>query len=92
MPDLQRTFSDFHLRAEAENQTQDSFSSSAGISLESVTVSDSSASKTETRFDLNYQTSIPIASLPVLTTFHFLSASGGLGYVDLIGSCPLFLV
>ena len=82
-PTLQRTLSDFQLRAELENQTLNYFPYSAGISLESVDVSDSSASTTETRFDLNYQTSFPIASLPVYTKLHFMSATGGLRFMDL---------
>ena len=82
-PDLQRTFSDFQLSAGLENQTVKYLPYSAGISLESLDISDSSASANETRFDLYYQTSFPIASLPVQTRFHFMSASGGLAFMDL---------
>ena len=83
IPDLQRTLSDFHLQTELENQTLNYFPYSAGISLESFSISDSSASKTETRLDLNYQTSFPIASLPVQAKLHFMSATGGLRFMDL---------
>ncbi|MGD0037480.1 MAG: hypothetical protein ABSC53_09335 [Bacteroidota bacterium] len=82
-PDIQRTLSDFQLQTELENQTSNYFPYLAGISLESFSISDSSASKTETRLDLNYQTSFPIASLPVQTKLHFMSATGGLGFMDL---------
>ncbi len=82
-PDLQRTLSDSHLQTELENQTLNYLPYSAGISLESFSISDSSASTTETRFDLNYQTSFPIASLPVQTKLHFMSATGGLRFMDL---------
>jgi hypothetical protein len=83
IPDLQRTLSDFHIQAEVENQAVSYFPYAAGISLESVAVSDSSSSKTETRFDVRYQTSFPIASVPVLTAVHVLTATGGLGFMDL---------
>jgi hypothetical protein len=82
-PNLQRTLSDFQLQAVLENQTINSFPYSAGISLESMDVSDSSASIKETRLDLNYQTSFPIASLPIRTNLHLMSATGGLGFMDL---------
>jgi hypothetical protein len=82
-PDLQRTLSDFHLQAQLENQTLNTFPYSAGISLESLDVLDSSALKTETRLDLNYETSFPIASLPIQTKLHFMSATGGVGFMDL---------
>jgi hypothetical protein len=82
-PNLQRTFSDFQLSAGLENQTLIYLPYSAGISLQSLDISDSSASANETRLDLNCQTSFPIASLPVQTKFHFMSASGGLAFMDL---------
>ena len=83
MPTLQRTLSDFQLLAGIENRTLNYFPYSAGISLESIAISDSSASTTETRFDLNYQTSFPIASFPLHTKLHFMSATGGLAFMDL---------
>ena len=43
---------------------------------------DSSVSKKETRLDLNYQTSFPIASLPIQTKLQFMSATGGLVFMD----------
>jgi hypothetical protein len=82
-PDLQRTFSDFQLSAGLENQTLSYLPFSAGISLESLDISDSSAAKNETRLDLNYLTSYSIASLPLQTKVHFMSASGGLAFMDL---------
>ena len=82
-PDLQRTFSDFQLSAGLENQTLEYLPYSAGISLESLDISDSSASANETRLDLNYQTSFSIASLPLQTKVHFMTASGGLAFMDL---------
>jgi len=82
-PDLQRTLSDFQLQAVAENQTLNSFPYSAGISLENVNISDSSSSKSETQFHLNYQTRFPIASLPITAAINGMSATGGLGFLDL---------
>lgn len=82
-PTLQRTLSNFQMRAGIENQTLNDFPYSAGISLVSMNISDSSASTTETRFDLNYQTSFPIASLPIYTKLNFISATGGLTFMDL---------
>jgi hypothetical protein len=83
VPNLQRTLSDFQLQAGLENQTLIDLPYSAGIILESFDIADSSASANETRLDLNYQTSFPIASLPVQTKFHFMTASGGLAFMDL---------
>jgi hypothetical protein len=83
IPDLQRTLSDFRLQAGLENQTLISLPYSAGIFFESLNISDSSASKTETRFDVKYQTSFPLASLPLQTKFYFMSATGGLMFMDL---------
>jgi hypothetical protein len=82
-PDLQRTLSDFHLQAELENQTLNNFPYSVGISLESLNVSDSNASKTETRLDVNCQTTFLMASLPIQTKLNFMSVTGGLGLMDL---------
>jgi hypothetical protein len=83
IPNLQRTLSDFQLQAGLENQTLDYLPYSAGISLESLDISDSTASANETRLDLNYETSFPVATLPVQTKLHFMSASGGLVFMDL---------
>jgi hypothetical protein len=82
-PNLQRTISDYHVQAVVENQTLNSFPYSAEIALESMDISDSSVSVKETRFDLNYQTSFPIASLPLQTKLHIMSATGALGFMDL---------
>jgi hypothetical protein len=82
-PTLQRTLSDFQLLGGIENLTLNYFPYSAGISLENIAISDSSASTSETRFDLNYQTSFSIASLPIHTKLHFMSATGGLAFMDL---------
>ena len=82
-PGLQRTISDFHVQTEVENQTVNNFPYSAGISLENFNVSDSNVSKTETRLDLNYETSFPIASLPIHTKLNFMSTTVGLGFMDL---------
>jgi hypothetical protein len=82
-PGLQRTLSDFRIQTAVESQTTSSYPSSADISLERLELSDSSASKAETRVDLNCQTSFPIASFPVQITLQGLSASGGLGFMDL---------
>ena len=82
-PNLQRTLSDFQFHVGLENQALDYFSYSAGITLESLDISDSSASKNETRLDLNYQTLFRIASLPIQTKLQLMSVSGGLGFMDL---------
>ncbi len=82
-PNLQRTLSNFQLQAELENQTLNNFPYSAGISFENMDISDSSISTNDTRLDLNYQTSFPIASLPVHTKLHFMFATGGLTFMDL---------
>jgi len=82
-PNLQRTLSDFQLQAELENQTLNDFPYSAGISLENMDISDSSISTSNTRLDLNYQTTLPIASLPIQPKLHLMCATGGLGFMDL---------
>jgi len=86
-PNLQRTISDFQLKARIENQATNSLPYSVGISLVNIDVSDSSASVNETRFDLNLQTVLPIASLPLQMKFHGMTASGGLGFMDV--SCGI---
>jgi hypothetical protein len=82
-PKLQRTLSDFQLSAGLENQILNDLPYSAGISLRSFDISDSSTSVNETRLDLNYQTSFAVASHPVQAAVHFMSASGGLVFMDL---------
>jgi hypothetical protein len=89
-PTLQRTLSDFQLLTGIENQTLNNFPYSAGISLESIAISDSSASTSETRFDLNYQTSFPFASLPIHTKLHFMYATDRLAFMDLSASVQNF--
>jgi hypothetical protein len=84
-PNLQRTISDFHLNVGIENQVTNDHPYSVGISLDNIDVSDSSASVNETRFDLNLQTVLPIASLPLQMKFHGMTASGGLGFMDVSG-------
>jgi hypothetical protein len=84
-PNLQRTISDFQLKVGIENQATNSFPYSAGISFDNIDVSDSSASANETRFDLNLQTALPIAFLPLQMKFHGMTASGGLGFMDVSG-------
>jgi Outer membrane receptor proteins, mostly Fe transport len=84
-PNLQRTISDFQLKAGIENQAMNNLPYSVGISLDNINVSDSSASANETRFDLNLQTALPIASLPLHMKFHGMTASGGLGFMDVSG-------
>ncbi len=84
-PNLQRTISDFQLKAGIENLVTNNFPYSVGISLDNIDVSDSSASANETRFDLNLQTALPIASLPLQLKFHGMTASGGLGFMDVSG-------
>ena len=84
-PNLQRTISGFQLNVKIENQAANDLPYSAGISFENVDVSDSSASANETRFDLNLQTTLPIASLPLQMKFHGMTASGGLGFMDVSG-------
>ena len=81
-PNLQRTLSDFQFQAGVENKIANYLPCAAGISLASFNGADSSASIHETRFDLNYETSIPVSSLPVLSKFHFMMATGGLRYLD----------
>jgi hypothetical protein len=84
-PNLQRTISDFQLKAGIENQATNNLPYSVGISLDNINVLDSSASANETRFDLNLQTVLPIASLPLQMKFHGMIASGGLGFMDVSG-------
>lgn len=84
-PNLQRTISDFQLNVGIENQNTQSLPYSAGISFSTLDVSDSSASATETRFDLNLQTTLPVADLPLQMKFHGMTASGGLGFMDVSG-------
>jgi len=84
-PNLQRTISDFQLKVGIENQAMNNLPYSVGISLDNIDVSDSSASANETRFDLNLQTVLPIASLPLQMKFHGMTASGGLGFMDISG-------
>ena len=91
IPNFQRTLSDFQFEAGLENQTLNYFPYSAEISLKSLDVSDSSASKNETQLDLNYQTSFPIASIPIQTKFHFMSATGGLTFLDLSAGVQNYL-
>jgi hypothetical protein len=85
IPNLQRTISDVQLDVGIENATVNTFPSSAGISFKNVGISDSSASIYETRFDLNLQTTLPIASIPFQMKFHGMTASGGLGFIDVSG-------
>jgi len=85
MPNLQRTISDFQLKVGIENQATNNLPYSVGISLDNIDVSDSSTSANETRFDLNLQTTLSIASLPLQLKFHGMSASGGLGFMDVSG-------
>jgi TonB dependent receptor len=82
-PSLQRTLSDFQFQVGVENKIANYLPCAAGISLASFNIADSSASIYETRFDLNYETSIPVSSLPVLSKFHFMMATGGLRYLDI---------
>jgi hypothetical protein len=84
-PNRQRTISDFQLKVGIENQAMNNLPYSVGISLDNMDVSDSSASANETRFDLNLQTVLPIASLPLQMKFHGMTASGGLGFMDVSG-------
>ena len=84
-PDLQRSISDFQLKVGIENQATNNLPYSVGISLDNIDVSDSSVSANETRFDLNLQTDLPIASLPLQMKFHGMTASGGLGFMDFSG-------
>ena len=84
-PNLQRTISDFQLKVGIENQVTNDHPYSVGISLDNIDVSDSSVSVNETRFDLNLQTALPIASLPLQMKFHGMTASGGLGFMDVSG-------
>jgi hypothetical protein len=84
-PNLQRTISDFQLKVGIENQAMNNLPYSFGISLDNINVSDSSASANETRFDLNLQTVLSIASLPLQMKFHAMTASGGLGFMDVSG-------
>ncbi len=84
-PNLQRTISNFQLKVGIENQAMNNLPYSVGISLDNIDVSDSSASANETRFDLNLQTVLPIASLPLQMKFHGMTASGGLGFMDVSG-------
>ena len=84
-PDLQRSISDFQLKVGIENQATNNLPYSVGISLDNIDVSDSSVSANETRFDLNLQTDLPIASLPLQMKFHGMTASGGLGFMDVSG-------
>jgi hypothetical protein len=79
---LQRTISDFQLNVGIENQATNNLPYSIGISLDNIDVSDSSASANETRFDLNLQSTLSIASLPLQMKFHGMTASGGLGFMD----------
>ncbi|RPI06241.1 MAG: hypothetical protein EHM64_03600 [Ignavibacteriae bacterium] len=81
-PNIQRSISDFHLQTALENRSLKLFPYSAGISLQSMGFSDSSESKTETRFDLNYRTSFPDAGFPLHAAVHLMSATGGLGMMD----------
>ena len=82
-PNLQRTISDFLIQTILENQTLNHFPYSVGISLESTDISDSSTSKTETRLDLNYQTSFLITSLIVRTNLQLIMATGGISFMNL---------
>lgn len=84
-PNLQRTISDFQLKVGIENQATNNLPYSAGISFDNINVSDSSASANKTRFDLDLQTVLPIASLPLQMKFHGMIASGGLGFMDVSG-------
>jgi hypothetical protein len=84
-PDLQRTISNFQLNAGIENQSVNNFPYLAGISISNVDVSDSSASANETRFDVNLQTTLNTISLPLQIKFHGMTASGGLGFMDVSG-------
>ncbi len=84
-PSLQRTISNFQLNAGIENQNANNFPYLAGISLSNVDVSDSSASVSETRFDVNLQTTLNMVSLPLQMKFHGMTASGGLSFMDVSG-------
>jgi hypothetical protein len=82
IPNLQRTISDFEINIGFENQARNNFPYMSGISICSENVSDSSSSSNETRIDLNFQTTLPVASLPLQMKFHGMTASGGLGFMD----------
>jgi hypothetical protein len=84
-PNLQRTISDFQLKVGIENQAMNNLPYSVGFSLNNIDVLDSSASANETRFDLNLQTVLDIASIPFQMRFHGMTASGGLGFMDVSG-------
>lgn len=84
-PSLQRSISDFQLKMGIENQASNNLPYSVGFSLDNIDVSDSSANVNETRFDLNLQTVLDIGSLPLEMKFHGMSASGGLGFMDVSG-------
>jgi len=86
-PNLQRTISDFQLKAGMENQTANNLPYLVEILLDNFDVSDSSASTSETRLDLNLQTVLPITSFPLQMKFHGMTASGGLGFIDV--SCGI---
>ncbi len=85
IPNLQRTVSDFRLHAGIENQTVKDFPYVMGISVRSLNIADSSASTNETLFDLNLLTTLPVASLPIHMKLYWMSATGGLGLMDLSG-------
>jgi hypothetical protein len=84
-PNLQRTISDFQLKVGIENQVTKNLPYSIVISLDNIDVSDSSASANETCFDLNLQTALSIVSFPLQMKFHGMTASGGLGFMDVSG-------
>jgi len=73
------------LRAKIENQTFEDFPYSIGISLDNIDVADSYSSAGETRLDLNLQTILPVAFSPIQMEFHGMTASGGLGFIDVSG-------
>jgi hypothetical protein len=82
MPELQRTVSTFSLGADLEHQAATVLPYGATLSLEHVSISDSSLSTSETRFDLSYQTSFQVATIPLSAKLSFMSATGGLGLMD----------
>jgi hypothetical protein len=63
----------------------DDFPYSAGILIGNLNVRDSSLSTNETRLDLNVQTGLTLASLPIQAKFRWISATGGLSLMDISG-------
>jgi len=85
VPEFTRTVSGVTAEAAIQNQLRKVLPYTAGISMTTLNISDSNALTKERCIDFHGQTAPAISSLPIQTNLRLLSASGGLGFMDLSG-------